>query len=146
VNVLERRLTSTLGLSRNQLREHREKFLIPEKDFFRESRNIVWTPDAVLRIRDILMLPKNGAPVLAPLPDLVTLHVWLAKLVNTKIILAHKPGADPEQSSNLLRVRVRSSAGFMRYIHGLPMAITARLIEGDLYEFVGKYPKARKPQ
>lgn len=147
----ESKLSHVLGPSRNELRRLRGLHLQEGTDWLVEKRRVVWTLSGVEKIRAVLTLPpeKNAsAPagaVVMSLPEPVTLVVYNCRLRNEKMILAYAPGTDPNEPKNVLRVRVRSSANFMRFVHGKPMEIKARLIEGysDYYELVGQCPRRK---
>jgi hypothetical protein len=138
-----------LGPSRNELRRLRGIHLQEGVDWVVEKRRVMWTLSGVEKIRRVLTLPpEKTAPdpacaVATALPAPVTLLVYNARLVNRKMILAYAPGTDPADAKNILRVRVRSADNFMRFVHGKPMEIKARLISGDQYELVGNCPRRR---
>lgn len=145
----ESKLSFVLGPSRNELRRLRGIHLQEGTDWLVEKRRVMWTLTGVEKIRAVLTLPpEKTAPVPAcavptGLPEPVTLLVYNARLVNKKLILAYAPGTDPGVPKNILRVRVRSSENFMRFVHGKPMEIKARLVQADLYELAGQCPRRK---
>lgn len=147
MNLPESQLAHTLGPNRNELRALRQKILTKDVDWLYEKKRAVYTPSGIEKIRAHLRLSDEKsapAPIVA-LPEPITLLVWNCRLPHKRIILAYKPGTDPHDVKNLLRVRVRSSENFLRFINGKPMELKARLIEGhtNYYELVGRCPKAK---
>jgi hypothetical protein len=145
----ESKLSFVLGPSRNELRRLRGIHLQEGVDWLVEKRRVMWTLTGVEKIRAVLTLPPEktasvpACAVATALPAPVTLLVYNARLFNKKMILAYAPGTDPGEPKNILRVRVRSSENFMRFVHGKAMEIKARLISGDQYELVGNCPRRK---
>lgn len=145
----ESKLSHVLGPSRNELRRLRGIHLVEGVDWLTEKRRVVWTLSGVQKIRAVLTLPPAltapdpAGAVVAGLPEPVTLLVHNPRLVNKKLILAYAPGTDPNEPKNVLRVRVRSSENFMRFVHGKPMEIKVRHVQADLYELAGQCPRRK---
>lgn len=150
----ETRLPKILGLkSRNRLRALRQQLLREGEDWVFEKKRVCYTLAGVEKIRAHLRLsgettapPTCSAqpgPAIAPLPEPETLLVWNCRLVNKKMLLAYKPDTDPHDAKNILRVRVRSSENFVRFVHGEPMKLRARHVQADLYELVGPCPRRK---
>lgn len=141
----EARLTSVFGLSRNKLRALRVKILVEGVDWKFEHRAASYADSGIQKIAAHLSLGRvASAPAASSaLPDPITLLVWNPRLTNTRMILAYAPDTDPQESKNILRVRVRSSENFVRFVHGKPMAIKARHIQADLYELAGQCPRRK---
>lgn len=145
----ESKLSHVLGPSRNELRRLRGIHLTEGIDWIVEKRRVVWTFSGVEKIRAVLTLPpaptapEAASAVATTLPAPVTLLVHNARLVNNKLILAYAPGTDPSDPKNILRVRVRSSENFMRFVHGKPMEIKARHLDADYYELAGQCPRRK---
>lgn len=143
----EPEVAKQLGVSRAVLQRLRATRLAPGVDFRREKKRCIYTDCGVDKIRGLLNLPEiksasgaNGAPA-SSLPEPVTLLVWNPRLVNTRILLAYAPNTDPQRPENLVRVRVHSTANFVRFVNGKPMELRARHISGDLYELAGRCPR-----
>jgi hypothetical protein len=145
----ESKLSHVLGPSRNELRRLRGIHLQEGLDWLVDKRRVVWTLSGVEKIRAVLTLPPEKtapapASALTPaLPEPVTLLVWNPRVTNNRIVMAYAPGTDPQDKNNLLRVRVRSSENFMRFVNGEPMKLKARHIQADLYELVGRCPRRK---
>lgn len=141
----ESRLTHTFGISRNDLRALRQKILTPKEDWFYEKRAVVYTLGGFEKIRAHLAVGeiKSAQQAASALPEPVTLLVWNCRLVNKKIVLAYLPDTDPRDAKNLLRVRVKSSENFTRFVNGQPMPLKARHVQADLYELAGQCPRRK---
>lgn len=143
----ESRLTAVIGLNRNELRRLRQNHLLPDVDYCIEKKRVEWRSCGVEKIRAILQLnseksaPAESVAQSAPLLEPIILFVWNPRLRNKKILLAYHPGTDPTDSQNLLRVRVRSSDNFLRFVNGKPMELKARHIQADLYELATACPR-----
>lgn len=141
----ESRLTHVFGISRNDLRALRKKLLTPKEDWLHEKRAVVYTLAGVEKIRAHLAIGdvKTAPEAASALPEPVTLLVWNPRLVNKKIVLAYAPGTDPHDAKNLLRVRVKTSENFVRFVNGKPMPLKARHVQADLYELAGQCPRRK---
>lgn len=147
MSIPESHLPATFGLNRNELRRLRQEYLNPDVDFRIEKKRVEWLPCGVEKIREILKLdvgksaPAESVAQPAMLPEPEILHVWNPRLKNKKILLAYRPGTDPNDAKNLLRVRVRNSDNFVRFVNGKPMELKARHIQADLYELATPCPR-----
>lgn len=76
-------------------------------------------------------------PDAPPSPEQVRVLVVHQRVANPQILEAHRPGADATDRSQVVRVRVRSSANFVR-----GMVLEVRLVQlPDLFEFTGRLPR-----
>lgn len=168
---LEETLPATLGISREALRELREKHLTDGTDWILKKKRVRLSDVGLAKLRQVLQLPsvpvppseveqknaaglppeKTGGPGgnapaggdTPPLqPGVVVLHVWQT-VRNGRILEAFKPGTDPAVRANILRVRVRDSKNFIRSVHGKPMELRVRHLQADLYELVGACPRRK---
>jgi len=158
-------LSEALGLSRDIVREAREKLLEGE-DWETAGNRVVLTDDGVMRLLEALGvdLPKKRARVpggltIASLLDLSRLDPLTAvqgedsavkgKLYqleavssprNSKILMARhlEKDAPGETIEGLVRVQVRDNSNF---VDG--MILVAMWIEQDLWELVGRCPRFR---
>lgn len=168
---LEETLPASLGISREALRELREKHLVDGTDWILKKKRVRLSEAGLAKLRQVLQLPSATVPAseveqqiagglppeksappggnapaggdTPPLqPGVIVLHVWQT-VRNNRILEAFKPGTDPAVRSNILRVRVRDSKNFIRSVHGKPMAVRARHLQADLYELVGACPRRK---
>ena len=153
--IYEAELAQAVGVSRDELRRLREEILTPDRDFVREKNRVTLTVAGVAKLLAHLGLPPAVQPsgsdgeaaADAPVkktPATVTLHVWRGFPKNKHIIEAYRPGTDPEQWKNRLRVKVRDGSRFTRFDNmGKPLEITCRHLQADFYEIVGPEPKRK---
>lgn len=153
--VTESSLCGIFGVSRNRLRDLRQKALAYGADWNLEKKRVVYKGCGVEKIRVILMLPpekiappgSSAQPEALPaLPEPETLLVLKPMLTNKRLILAYRPGTDPSLLTNQIRVRVKDSKNFIRFVDGKPMELRARRIVGgaeDHFELVGACPRRR---
>jgi len=136
-----------VGINRARMRELRGG-LTEGEDFTREKRRVVYTDAGLKKIRALLSLPeqKNAPAANDAQPEPVRLLVWNPRLSNKRMILAYRPGTDPRFAENLVRVAVRSSENFVKFVNGVPMELWARRIDGgapDHFELAGRCPKRK---
>lgn len=153
--VAETSLCGILGVSRNRLRDLRQKNLQYGADWNLVKKRVVYHGRGVEKIRVILLLPpektappgSSAHPEAVPsLPEPETLLVLKPTLANKRMILAYRPGTDPSLLQNQIRVRVKDSKNFIRFVNGKPMELKARRIVGaapDFYELATPCPKGR---
>ena len=143
--ILESRLTGRVGLTRDELRAFRQKNLDAKRDWYLKKKRVVWTESGVEKLRAHIAVPeiKTAPAQNAALPEPVTLLVWKSNLTNKRIVLAYKPGTDPQRAENILRVQVRSSENFVRFVNGKPMELKARHLQADYYELAGACPRRK---
>jgi hypothetical protein len=166
--VFEANLPAMLGINRDGLRNLRTK-LTEGEDWILKKKRVRYSNAGVDRLRGLLNLPiptpatateaddvtadanvpvsKKTAPAAnAAQPDgnaeVVTLHVWQT-VKNPRILEAYLPGTDPKFRKNIVRVKVRDSKNFMRFVHEKPMELKARHLNADLYELATPCPRYR---
>ena len=91
-------------------------------------------------------LPKKSAPMAlvkkkGPGPDpaaTATLLAWRSPAKNARILIAYKPGTDPENPNNLVTVNVASNINFLPH-----MRLPVQLVQGTIYDLVGPLPRWR---
>jgi len=151
----EAKLQTRFGLTRGELRELRELHLHEGEHFTRIKKRVCLSQAGIDALETHLGVKNpppeaSGAPEAAPepvpqppaAPPAVRLLVWRANFPSTRIITAHKPGEDPENPANIVRVCVRDNRNFRRIGQdGKQMEIQARHLGGDLYELVGRAPR-----
>ncbi len=83
--------------------------------------------------------PPPGAKNPGPDPEApVLLLAWRAPSLNTQLLVAYKPGTDPNNPNNLVTVQVRANHNF------LPgMKLRVQHVEGTIYNLVGPLPRWR---
>lgn len=142
---IEDDLANTLGLSREIVREVRIAALEKNRDWClvadAAGRRVCLSETGRAKLLDRLSVQVTGGPEKKPLvtpqrPHLVELHAWpFEKQPNTRILVCHWPGKNPEDPQNRVRVRVRSTANFARQMrNGSPMVVRAYQVAGDLYD------------
>jgi hypothetical protein len=158
-------LANNLNISEEELRRRRDKFLIEGEDFAKKGRRILYSISGQIKLRESLHIPLPAAQDTASqpsstqkadavprrvfaLPDRynpfaaeVTLQVHRSAphIKNVHIVEAHRPGVDPHDRRNIVRVRVASNENF---IPG--MELPARLVQlPDLYECTRRAPRQR---
>lgn len=151
--IKESRLLTVLGTSRDTLRELRVAHLTEGIDWQLSGRAVKLTEAAVQKIAAALKLVPAEAPstpqtprYLLTLPGftppaIVILKAWrfAPQLKSTHIIEAYLRGTDPAERRNIVRVRVRNTANFVRH-----MELPCRLIQPpDLYECTRPAPRDR---
>lgn len=135
----EKNLAIHLGISRAWLRQAR--FHVPggHEVFRRCGKTMFWSPAGVNTLRSMV----HGEALLAPVTEKTpaaavqvpppTERFTVLKLVpNRHLLLAS------DALGSTVRVRVRDNTNFMP-----EMVIQVRLIQGDLYELVGRGPRYR---
>jgi len=161
----EKKARAQLGLSRDEIRTRRNAHLTEGAHFIRGKQQSVWLNEAGLaalvstlsphplieKKRADATAPHDLAPVKAALLNLlqqrvdqlsqpITLRVVNCTLKNPHMILACPAGDDPRRPRQTLRVRVNSTAHFVR-----GMEIPVRAVSGytDLFELTRKCPRQK---
>lgn len=136
--VSEEQLHKRLNMPRSWIRERRG----PEGQWWaRLPAGIHWTPAGVEAL--VAMITEKSAPdseaekpaADALPPDVVdTLVVWRSRLPNTRVVLAHEMGVDPQSISilNACTVYVGNSRHFVP-----GMLLLARRRMGKYFDFAG---------
>lgn len=142
-----------LGLSKEEVRALRQERLVENQHWVLHRKRILYCPDGLQRLMEVAGLDGTpaaeetapGANAAAPEPlkeevPIEELVVWRTGLRNARILLAHRPGADPEDPAARLRVRVKKDRNFVR-----GMVIPCRLLPGytDLFELAHALPRRR---
>lgn len=138
----EKRLPHVLGITRDELRDLRQKHLVEGVDWILDKR-ILLTEDALAKLREIM---KTGPlPAASTLPPVEELVIWRANVKNSHVILCYKEGTDPAKNpADLLTVSVRDNKNFVeRGRDGKPMKVPARKIHETIYELAGWCPRFR---
>jgi hypothetical protein len=163
--IRESWLGRRLGLNRDEMRELRVNHLKEGEDYTLVKNRIHISPTGEKKLRDHLNLPVQTSGVAPQAPNAVkqtppielkntapgsdaerieTLLVWRANLPNRRIVEAYKPGTDPAERANILRVKVKDADRFSRFDNtGQPMKILAVHLQVDLYEHIGPQPKRK---
>ncbi len=85
--------------------------------------------------------PTAPAALKKPGPDPAateTLLAWAVPALNRTLLVAYKPGTDPNNPNNLVSVRVRSNHNFLPH-----MKLRVRPVGGTIYDLVGPLPRWR---
>lgn len=149
----ENHLRYKMGLTKEDMRRHRQEHLMPSTDFTVHKKRVYWSLAAVRRLLAVLSpSPKKNAPAPparsgadpAPAkttpPEIVTLRVVRCDLPNKHMLHACLPTEDPDRPKKTLRVRVRDTANFVRR-----MELPALRVEGytDLYDLAHALPRKK---
>lgn len=168
--VWESRLGGQLGISRDDVRELRQKHLVESQDWIYDRNRVVLSAPAVEKLRAALKL-ETAAPINArpgspsPPPEVETnaaqrhdaaqaqrpsyifadsRPLSLLKVWratrNPQIVECYRLGTDPYDRSNVVRLRIRPG-----YADRFPQhwEVPAFLVEMDLYELARALPRAR---
>lgn len=115
--IFETRVASACGLSRDRIAELRKAHLTQDVDWAYVCKRVLYTAAGAAKVRAAISLPPvetTPPPETAEQPEPVTLAVWRTfPQGNTRIIEAYVPGTNPEERSNIVRVRVRSSEHYV---------------------------------
>lgn len=158
--IAQPQLAAMLGISIEEARTRRQKFLTEGGDWIRDGNRVLISDAGLKKIRASLTLPAlaeaakktaavepqpeqktprrvillpDSAPGAADVKELVVYRTVL----NGSILEAHRAGTDPADRRNIMRVRVRSSENFTR-----GMVLAVRLVQApDFYEFTGRLPR-----
>lgn len=161
--IAQPQLAAMLGISIEEARTRRQKFLAEGEDWIRDGNRVLISDAGLKKIRASLTLPalaeaakKTAAvephpeqktprrvillpdsPPPPPGPADVKELVVYRTVLNGSILEAHRAGTDPADRRNIMRVRVRSSENFTR-----GMVLAVRLVQApDFYEFTGRLPR-----
>ncbi|HEY0548165.1 MAG TPA: hypothetical protein VGF13_01110 [Verrucomicrobiae bacterium] len=163
----ESAVAGRLGLSRDAVRELRNRHLREGEHFAHQHRRIELSDEAVTILAQACRTdcpppgsaePEPGVPravtegpglnkrTLIGWPDAageqgkeVKLKAWNSPEGNQQILIAYLPGTDPRNRFNQVRVRVTSNRHFVKH-----MEVPARLISlPDLYECTRPAPRER---
>lgn len=66
------------------------------------------------------------------------LLAWKAPTINRTLLVAYKPGTDPNDPTQLVTVRVRANWNFLPH-----MKLRVHHVEGTIYDLVGPLPRWR---
>lgn len=157
--IKETRLMGELKCSRDTVRALRQQFLIEGTHWaYGDDKRVYLSSEGA----EIIRAKKNAGPgapgapsgvASAPganaahrTPLLLTwptpfdgkLIAWHSPKLNTTLLIAYKPGMDPQNPLNLVNVRVRDNRNFMRGDE-----ITAAHVGGNSYDLVGPCPRYR---
>lgn len=149
----ERIVRHKLGLTEDELRALRKTHLKEDLHFTRHKKRLFLSPEGVDKLFAAAgqPIPKKIAAAKEGLnpgdpaakktaPEIVTLMVVRTDLKNRHMILACDLDDDPDRPKAPLRVRVNSTANFVRR-----MQIPAVLVDGysDLYDLARAVPRKK---
>lgn len=127
---VEADLPAQLGCSREKLAALRNDLLTRNRDFTFHKGRVCLSTFGLTRVLDALGLPEMIALPEKPAPGPVTFAVHPRKTLHRQILLA-------TDGQRVVRVRVHSKENFRP-----GMKVTCTLIEGDLYQLVGRCPRS----
>lgn len=142
-------IAQILGISRHDCKNIREKNLKRGDDWNFVNKEIKYSNDAVRRLLQLLevsgdvernvkeklnLVPKGGKDAEVDYRELVVERTCK----NSKIVLVRMEQEDGTLGEEILRVRVQDSKNFVK-----GMRMKCYHIQSDLWEFIGRCPRAR---
>lgn len=164
-NIWQAHLANRLGISEEELRLRRDKFLQRDLHFQKRGARMLYSAEGEEALRATLFVgvsaqntasdtspEKNGdgtaekQPAVAGLlswphaPKPTELKVWRTAphIKNAHVLEAYDPKTDPKIRANIVTVRVSSNANFVP-----EMLIPVRHVSGNLYELTRRAPRQR---